>query len=859
MMAVSCANKKSIENKRLNYGYAVINNLKVSSLALIITTVISNPAWSDDTFNKNALEIDNPTSMPIDLSVFSKEEGQLPGTYPVDVYLNDNFQKTESINFISNDQGILIPQLSLAMLDSYGLNVKAISNFDKLDQNKPISEPDKIIPGFQQHYDFGKNRLNISIPQALMKMEARGAIDPKYWDEGLTAAILGYNFTGSQTWRQSEEDRSDNYFTSLHSGFNFDGWRVRNYSTWNYNKSDDASTESWDSINTWAQHDVKSIQGQLVVGESYTPSDVFDSAQFKGIQLASDDNMLADSQRGFAPTIRGIANSNAQVTVKQNGVVIYQSYVSPGAFVINDLFPTSSSGDLQVEIKEADGSVRNFTQPFSGVPVMQREGHLKYSVTGGKYRSATSDGEEPGFGQITMLYGLPHSLTIYGGNQSSENYLSFALGLGASLGEIGSISVDATEAKTHLKQNDEDHEGQSYRFQYSKDIQTTDTTVTVAGYRYSTSGYYTFNEANDFYSDDDYNLNNIKKSKFQVSIAQEINDGDWGGFSLSGWQQTYWGSSKDEKGASLSYNNNIGAISYSLMYTYSKSGDPEFESNDQQFSMNISVPLSKWLPRTYASYSLNSTKGGDTSQRVGLNGTALENSNLSWSAAQGYTNHGSGSNGQLSSDYKGTYGEVNGGYNYDQDSRQVNYGLAGGIVVHPYGVTLSQPFNGDLNSMVLVKASGADNVNIENSVGVKTDWRGYTVVPYISPYKKTQISLKNKDLGNDVDIENNAKSVIPTEGALVLAEYNTHIGSRVLMTLSKQDHTPVPFGSTVVLNGDDRENIVGENGEVYLSGVKPKDKLQAVWGHNASQSCVAEFTLPIDNKMDIKKIDVICN
>ncbi|SUC40391.1 fimbrial outer membrane usher protein [Proteus mirabilis] len=69
--------------------------------------------------------------------------------------------------------------------------------------------------------------------------------------------------------------------------------------------------------------------------------------------------MLPDSMRGFAPTIKGIANSNAIVTVKQNGFVIYQISVPPGAFEIKDLYATSSSGNLDVTIKENNG--KNYT------------------------------------------------------------------------------------------------------------------------------------------------------------------------------------------------------------------------------------------------------------------------------------------------------------------------------------------------------------------------------------------------------------------------------------------------------------------------------------------------------------------
>lgn len=107
--------------------------------------------------------------------------------------------------------------------------------------------------------------------------------------------------------------------------------------------------------------------------------------------------MLPDSLKGFAPTVRGIAKSNAVVTIKQNGYVIYQTYVSPGAFAINDLYPTSSSGDLQVTVKESDGSENTFTVPYSAVPLLQREGRLKYALTAGKYRSTNDDQDEVNF------------------------------------------------------------------------------------------------------------------------------------------------------------------------------------------------------------------------------------------------------------------------------------------------------------------------------------------------------------------------------------------------------------------------------------------------------------------------------
>ncbi|MGS9112088.1 fimbria/pilus outer membrane usher protein, partial [Salmonella enterica subsp. enterica serovar Infantis] len=79
------------------------------------------------------------------------------------------------------------------------------------------------------------------------------------------------------------------------------------------------------------------------------------------------------SMKGFAPTIHGIARINAQVTILQNCYIINQRYVPPGAFTINDLYPTAASGDLTVEVKVSDGSINRYNVHYSAVPILQRE------------------------------------------------------------------------------------------------------------------------------------------------------------------------------------------------------------------------------------------------------------------------------------------------------------------------------------------------------------------------------------------------------------------------------------------------------------------------------------------------------
>lgn len=823
----------------------------VLGMSLQSTTLLAQ-----DYFNPNALEIDSTGQNAIDLEHFSSQGGQLPGTYQVDIYLNDARITNRDVNFVEID-GNLQPEFTSQQLQDMGVKLEAFPTLQQLPVSQVITTLKDYIPDASSRFNFSQQRLYISIPQAALTSEARGYVDPDLWDQGLTAGLLNYTFSGANTSRDNRSGTDDNYYLNLRSGVNFGAWRLRNYSTY----SESNGERTWENVNTYAQRDVQSLKGQLTLGDSSTSSDVFTSVQYRGAQLASDDNMFPDSLKGFAPVVRGIAQSNAQVTVRQNGYIIYQTYVPAGAFTITDLYPTSASGDMEVTVTEADGTERRSLQPFSAVPVMLREGRLKYSVTAGEYRSAARESSKPAFAQSTLIYGMPYDTTVYGGLLASGKYAATSLGVGHGFGDWGSISTDVTQAKTELRDGTR-HNGQSYRFQYAKDIAATGTTFTLAGYRYSTSGYYDFQEANEI---DPGNFNDWrrtynKRSKAQLNISQSM--GEYGNFYINGYQQDFWREKGYERSVSAGYNVSYSGVTYGVDYTYSQA--PAYEgrnSKDQQLSFNVQVPLNKVLPNSWARYNLNTSKQGNTTQDVGLSGTALADNNLNYNVQQGYASQGVGASGSASTNYKGTYGEAKAGYNYDNSSQQLNYGVQGGVVVHPYGVTFSQQQG---ETMALVRAPGAAGVKVQNNTGVNTDWRGYAVVPYVSTYRKNRVSLDSESLADDIDMETNTKTVVPTKGAIVLADFQTRVGSRVLITLNHQGK-PVPFGAsaTVVEDATASPNtgIVGLDGELYLSGVPEAGQLQVKWGDGASQQCKVDFTLPkvsADAISTVRTFDASC-
>ncbi|MDK2707425.1 fimbria/pilus outer membrane usher protein [Enterobacter cloacae] len=824
----------------------VNNTMKPARLAMFIALAFggsSTSLYASVAFNTELIELDNPGMDKADLSAF-ESGSQAAGIYHVDIIVDDAFLETGDIQFTAskadNGDASLQPCLSLAQLKRWGVKTAL---FPALSAGHGECVNLQAIPHASADFQFGAQRLVLSIPQAAIDLPARGYVPPEMWDEGITAAMLNYSLSGANSRAKAGEGASSNsQYANLRPGINIGPWRLRNYTTWS---RDGAGKDRWDTVYSYLQRAVIPLKAQLTLGDSSAPADVFDSVPFRGVQLASDDDMLPDSLKGYAPVVRGIARTNAQVVIRQNGYQIYQSYVAPGAFEITDMYPTGGAGDLDVTIKEADGSEQHFTLPYASVPVLQREGRLKYALTAGQYRAYNSSVEKTPFGQIAAIYGLQKGITIYGGGQGASKYQSLAVGAGKNMGDFGALSVDVTQAWS-TPANTAKTQGQSWRARYSKNVINTGTNFSIAGYRYSTRGYYGLQDVLDSWGNSG-TLQDRRRNRLELTMSQTLG-GDRGALTLSAAREDYWNADRPMASWSVGYNNDWHNISYGVSWTYSKNGSPSSGSgstktydHDQLLALTVSVPLDKFLPQTWANYGLNASKNSGTTHSIGMNGVALDNSALSWNIQQGYGTDGVGYTGTLNGDYKGTYREVTAGYGYDKHSERLSYGLQGGILAHADGVTLSQPL-GETNA--LIKAPGAHGVNIRNQSGVRTDFRGYTVVNNLSVYRKNDLTLDPENMPDDVELEINTRTVTPTRGAVVKADYLSKVGRRVLMTLTTPEQF-VPFGAVVTLADDDKSSfIVGDRGQVYLTGLRDQGTVLATWGHQPHQQCRADFSLP---------------
>ncbi|EOE1545787.1 MULTISPECIES: fimbria/pilus outer membrane usher protein [Providencia] len=804
-------------------------------------------------FDPDFLELPNKDS--VDLSQFENNE-QLAGDYYVDIYVNTNLIGAKNLKFEKNSQNQLIPCLSLADIKEFGIKT---AEYPELQTAGSHCVNLAAIPDATSNFEFDSQRLYLSIPQIALDRNPRGYVDLANIDNGINALLLNYSYNGSKNYDR-KKNGSDNtsHYVNLRPGLNIGAWRLRNYTTWSSNTD---QSGKWDTIYTYASRGINSIKSQLTLGDSVSPSMVFDSVPFRGAQLATDDDMSPESLRGYAPVVRGIARSNAQVTIRQNGYIIYQTEVAAGPFEITDLYPTGGSGDLHVTIKESNGSEQYQIVPFASLPVLQREGYFSYSVTGGEYRAYDSSIDKTKFGQFTLIYGLPYGITAYGGSQVSEHYQSYSIGTGQNLGRFGALSIDVTHANSTLS-NDVTEKGQSYRFRYNKNINDIGTNIALAGYRYSTKGFYSLAEVFDGYRNTNY-VPEIerRRNRGEITLSQNLGD-SFGSISVGYINEDYWNSDRKTQSATVGYNNSWQGISYSLNYTYNKntnsysysSGSRTKSEDNHQLAFSVSVPFSVFDNTFYYNFNSNSSSNGPSTGSIGLSASQLNN-RLNWSMQQGFTTREQGTSGNMNASYKGQYGEVSGGTGYSKDNYNLYYGVNGSLVAHSGGLVLGQQLG---ETAAIVEIPDAGDVPILNQAGVVTNNQGYALVPYVTAYRKNVIDIDTSGLPENTEMELTSQSVAPSRGALVKANFAANVGYRAIMILSFADGKPVPFGAQAIFKDNPQlNNIVGNDGEIYLSGLAENGSF--IIQYNDKQQCQVNYNLAgISNYMGLYKTAAVC-
>ncbi|CAI2055272.1 Outer membrane usher protein fimD precursor [Serratia fonticola] len=680
------------------------------------------------------------------------------------VYLiiNDNFKGEVAVNLGEDEQ----PCINAPLLREWGIRDAAMV--------METTPEGCILPDVLSARKIGvffepiAQLLTVDIPASLLgdsKLAGR-------WDDGINAAFVNYQFNyghyAGENYRTAQ--RHDSLYADVTAGANIGPWRLRYQPVY---QKDTWGEPTWHTEKALAYRDIKAWRATLTVGDSVTPSALFDNVRFRGMNLVSDSRMLPDGLRQFSPWVRGFARSNAEVRVRQNGEVIYQTFVSPGAFVLKDVYPPALEGDLTVTIRESDSTETERKIPYSSMPNLVYVGQWRYDATVGKYQPYYGmEEDQPSFAQASLSYGLPGKVTLYGGFQGADIYRSAAVGIGKSLNHWGAISADYTFSSARQPRRSAPDTGGMARMRYAKAFPAWESSLSLMAQYYPRQRYRTFGTAIDQQStywwdwEDGIFVGDFdeeKKYRLEARYNQYLSDSD--SLYLTLVREATRGNQRGETSVEMGFSSSLGKVDVALYAEYNR---PSYGKEQAQLGLSVSLPLSALgVPRMKLNYDHTLANDRTDSRRIGVSGTLLSDYSLSYNASTSQSQR-YGNSQDVSGNYQYNAGEVRAGYSQGKGYRQQNMELSGSLMAHQEGITLGQTLG---ETIAIVSVPGTPGVGVDNQYGVTTDWRGYALISNLTPYRINNLTLDSFELPDTLELPESEQDVVPTAGAIMFSRF----------------------------------------------------------------------------------------
>lgn len=824
---------------------------RVKVLALYISLLLGTPiavshAAEEIEFNTDLLDINDREN--INLNQFSRAGFIMPGTYTLLLNINGHEIPEKKISFYSEkgDPNSSRACIKRNLIDLFGLKNEKLNDLTWWHDGECLDE--NSLTGTEVRGDLSTSTLYINIPKAYLEYVSDNWEPPSRWDNGLSGFLLDYNLNARAQRFSKEKNHRHSLTGNGTAGLNFGAWRFRadwqgTYSRDNQSQQTQNNSFEWNRL--YAYRMLVTLKSKLTVGDIFLVSNMFDSFHFIGASLISDENMLPPNLRGYAPEIVGIAKTNARVVVKQQDRVIYDTLVAAGAFRIQDI-DDSVSGLLDVRIEEQDGTVQEYSVNTASVPYLTRPGAFRFKMASGvplgwKYRP-----NGPLFGSGEFSWGVSNGWSLYGGALISNDYQALSAGIGRDLLKFGAMSVDITHSRAIIPFSNEAFKGSSYRFSYSKTFDEYDSQVTFAGYRFSEKGFMSMNEYLDARESGNRNGNN--KEMYTITMNKHFRDSGMSLF-VDYSHQTYWDRPKNDR-YSITLSSHFDWLDLrDLSLSLTAFRNNQYGSKDKGGYLSLSIP---WGSNSTVSYSMNTSKD-DTSQRISYYKRIDETSN--YQISTGYSNKGINSSAYYSKEAEHVRMSANISH---QEANYTAFGLGvqGGMTITPQGGALHRSSTSG-NTRLLLDSNGVSDIPIKGyGNGTKTNRWGKAVIGDVNSFYKNQASIDLNKLGHNAEVTNSVVQATLTEGAIGYRKFDVISGEKAMAVITLENGHSPPFGTSVKNEYQQETGIINEDGIVYLTGIKPNEKMTVILP-NASQ-CIITIPPKLPENIQLDKLLLTC-
>lgn len=684
------------------------------------------------------------------------------------------------------------------------------------------------VPGASAQLRYDELRLDIEVPQKYLSRTPRGYVSPSEWSDGVTAATLNYNL--NQFRMKSAQNTVDTTYVGLNGGLNLGRFRFRHNGTL---AATNGHFRSYQTITNYVRTDITPLSSALTVGDIFTDGQLFNSIGVRGVSLATDERMLPSSRRGYAPTVRGVANGNAKVTVTQNGMVLYETTVAPGPFEINDLYPTGYGGDLLVTVLENSGAQYTYTVPYTAAPQLLRAGAIRYHVTTGEVKESSHLSHYK-LTVGTVQYGLNDALTLSGGLIESESYSGSTLGVAFST-PIGAFSaaVLGSEFTTLAQQR---LVGHSSKLGWSALLPATQTNIAVATYLQNSENYYGLREAISLLQPGGLfvsNYNQATKERLDVTLSQTM--GNKGSLYLYASSSNSWKGLPKTTQYQVGWHKSFGRYMVSASAMRTDTG----YAVTHRYALNLNIPLGSGNGVPSLQVATNSGGPQGTSVQSSLYG--LVGDQQQWGYGLSASNDHKGTTTGLNASYNGSKASVRGSVSQGPGYTQSAIGASGGLVLHAGGLTAARTLG---DTIAIVQAQGAQGAQLRNQLGVHIDSNDFAVVPYLEPYALNSVEIDPVNLSFDTALKSTSQRVVPRAGSVSLVKFETEKSYFLLLSLDAQSVQDLSFGAMVTNERGDVVGSVGQGGKVEAHVSDPSGQLYVDIDGQQGEHCEITYQIP---------------
>lgn len=579
------------------------------------------------------------------------------------------------------------------------------------------------------------------------------------------------------------------------------------------------------------------------------------SVRLGGFQIARNFATRPDLITYPLPQFMGNAAIPSTVDLYINNYKMDTQLLNPGPFTLETQPYINGAGNATVVTTDALGRQVSTTVPFYVASNLLGKGLTDYSFSSGilrrNYGLKSSDYSDAAMNGITR-YGITDWLTVEGRAEGAQYLFSSGIGAGIRLSNLGvlNLSMSGSQANDKAwskeKRNIQPYYNPitgmiDYNDIYTDNVpQKNKGTQAIAGYSYNNQ-VFSVNAQRIVRSEGYGDLSNYRSdyllSRRQDQVTTSIGIGKLGAIG-SGYFATRSARGDQTRIINLSWSAAVWR-NVSLYASINK----EIGGQGVSAQIMLSLPLDDWGTTSISSSRDNSNHWVT---RTNWSRSAPTDGGIGWNLA--FANGGRESDKYRQADitWRSDHFEAKGGMYGNKHDYTRWAEVTGAVVMMNGDIYTTNTIN---DAFALISTNSFEDVPVfyENQPIGKTNAKGYMLVPTVTSWYPTKLSIDSLNLPADVDIPSTTYELSVREKSGLLVDFKIKNIQSINLTLLDNNDKPLPKGSTVQTQ-DNKTSWVGWDGLVWLQDINTNNQLTVT---RADTGKVCNVTLHVPKQKGI--------